>query len=280
MLLLLDRAEERASPLPRSCNAFTGESLEFAGKFHGFETYFVVELKLILGFFITKDIEYVLCNDCRMNSRRSGVKLGVRASVSKRKFSFKTDAHIEKLRQIQLKKRTEKKMKWAVKAYQEWRNERLQTFTYDYPIFMSNLDDLGSLEKDNFEYSMMRFVPEVTKSKGKGAYPGRTLYQLCTSIQKYLNINRIPWKLVKGNEFQELQVVLDNVMKERASDNIGMVKKQAEVITYEYENELWQKGLLGEHDADTLRNTVLFLIGINCVLRAGDEHYYLRLRHA
>ena len=54
-----------------------------------------------------------------------------------------------------------------------------------------------------------------------------------------------------------------------------MVKRQAQVITLDYENELWDKGLLGEHDADTLRNTVLFLIGINCILRAGDEHYYL-----
>ena len=55
-----------------------------------------------------------------------------------------------------------------------------------------------------------------------------------------------------------------------------MVKKQAMVIMYEYENELWDKGLLGENDPDTLRNTVLFLIGINCILCAGDEHYYLR----
>ena len=81
---------------------------------------------------------------------------------------------------------------------------------------------------------------------------------------------------MKDSEFEDIQIVLDNVMRECANANIGTAKKQANVITYEYENELWNKGLLGEHNPDILHNTVLFLIGINCILRAGDEHYYLR----
>ena len=96
---------------------------------------------------------------------------------------------------------------------------------------MADLNDLPNLTKENFEYAMLGFIPKVTKSKGGGNYPGRTLYQLYTAIQKYLNINKIPWKIVKGDEFPELQTVLDNVMKERAESNIGMVKKQAQVIT-------------------------------------------------
>ena len=211
-----------------------------------------------------------------MNSRKNGLKLGLNSAVSRRNFNFSTDARIEALKQIRLKKRSEKKMYWGVNAYNEWREERLRTFNYDYAIYMADLKNLETLEKENFEYAMVRFIPEVTKSKGKGPYPGRTLYQLCTSIQKYLNVNKIPWKIVKGNELEDVKIVLDNVMKERAVKNIGMVKKQANVIMYEYENELWSKGLLGESDPDTLHNTVLFLIGINCILRAGDEHYYLR----
>ena len=52
--------------------------------------------------------------------------------------------------------------------------------------------------------------------------------------------------------------------------------RQAEVISMEYENKLWERGILGEDTPDKLRSTVLFLIGINCALRAGDEHYALR----
>ena len=214
----------------------------------------------------------------RINARKNSPKLAtVTSNVSRRKFTFSSDARISDLKQIHLKKRTEKKMYWGgVNAYNEWRDERLRSYNYDYPIYMADLQNLSTLTKENFQYAMIRFIPEVTKISGDGLYPGRTLYQMCTSIQKYLNINKIGWKLVKGSDFSELQTVLDNVMKERAEANIGMVKKQANVMTYDYENELWESGILGEHNPDILRNTVMFLIGIHCILRAGDEHYYLR----
>ena len=70
--------------------------------------------------------------------------------------------------------------------------------------------------------------------------------------------------------------MLDNVMKERARENIGVVKRQVQVILYEFENELWNRNILGEDTPDKLRDTVLFLIGINFGLRACDEHYDLR----
>ena len=195
--------------------------------------------------------------------------------AGKRKYSFTSEQRINDLKQIRLKKRSEKKMYWGVTAYNDWRNARLQTYNYDYCIYMSDLNDLPKLDRDTFEYSMLRFIPEVTKKTGE-PYPGRTLYQLCASIQKYLNVNKIPWKLVKGTQFQDLQIVLDNVMKERAEANIGMVKKQAEVITYDVESELWDSKKLGEETPDQLRDTVMFLIGMNRILRAGDKHYFLR----
>ena len=39
---------------------------------------------------------------------------------------------------------------------------------------------------------------------------------------------------------------------------------------------MWDKGVLGEHEPEILCDTVLFLVGINCGLRAGDEHHDLR----
>ena len=67
-------------------------------------------------------------------------------------------------------------------------------------------------------------------------------------------------------------------MQERTAMNIGVVKRQAQVIGYETEEFLWSSGILGEDTPDKLRNTVLFLIGINVLLRAVDEHYNLRFR--
>ena len=68
---------------------------------------------------------------------------------------------------------------------------------------------------------------------------------MVTSIQKYLHVNKIYWKIIDDPEFVDLRNVLDNVMKERHEANIGTVRRQAGLITYAYEQELWDKGLLG-----------------------------------
>ena len=79
-----------------------------------------------------------------------------------------------------------------------------------------------------------------------------------------------------GQNFYDFHTVLDNVMQERTALNVGVLKKQAAVISYETENYLWEHGFLGEDEPDKLRNTVLFLLGVNVLLRAIDEHYNLR----
>ena len=54
---------------------------------------------------------------------------------------------------------------------------------------------------------------------------------------------------------KNVKVVLDNVMKERTALNIGTVKKQADLITFEQENLLLKESLLGEDTPDKLRET-------------------------
>ena len=167
-------------------------------------------------------------------------------------------------------------LNWAVTAYVDWRNECLHNFNYDVGIYYADLLDLKSLTKENLQHALCRFIPEVTKKKGDGLFPGKTLYQMVVAIQKYLWINKIKWKLVEGDDFEELKTVLDNVMKERTEANVGVVVRQADLITYDMEFKLWEKGVLGEDSPDKLRNTVLFLLGVNMYLRAVEDHYNLR----
>ena len=175
---------------------------------------------------------------------------------------------------IKLKERTLSKVNWAVNVYNEWCEARLQDQHIEC-IFGMNLSDLKSLEKEQLEEALCCFIPEVTKLKGYGMYPGHTLYQMCVAIQKYLNINGLKSKIVDGIDFQQLRVVLDNVMKERAQLKVGNVLKRADLIMYETEEILWQCGILGEHILDILCHTVLYLLGVNLPLCAGDEHYNL-----
>ena len=197
-------------------------------------------------------------------------------TVSKHSFNFTSEDRIERLKQVKLKKNSEAKVDWAVSAYIDWRDEHLTNFHYDAPIYFANLLELETLEKNNLNHALCRFIPEVTRKRGEGPYPGATLYQMIVAIQRYLFVNKIRWKMLDDPEFEDMCTVLDNVMRERTAQNIGVVKKQAGLITYEHENCLWEKGILGEESPDKLRNTVLFLLGINCYLRAVEDHYNLR----
>ena len=95
---------------------------------------------------------------------------------------------------------------------------------------------------------------------------------------KHLNVNKLNWKLLEVGDpdFGDIRTVLDNVMKESTAANVCVSKKQASVITFEMENKLWNSGILGQDNPDNLRNTVLFLLGMNITLHAVDEHYNLQ----
>ena len=87
-------------------------------------------------------------------------------------------------------------------------------FNYNFPIYEADLNRLDKLEKGNLEHALCHFIAEVTKVRGEGHYPGKTLYQMVVAIQKYLHINRLMWRLIDGPEFIDLKTVLDNIMQE------------------------------------------------------------------
>ena len=202
-------------------------------------------------------------------------KLAVSKTVS-RSFKSVSDSKLNELKTRWLKKRTYNKMQWGLRAYTGWRESSISNvLTYDVIIDEADIGNVARLQKESFIYALCRFIPEVTKCSGDD-YPGKTLYELVVSIQKYLNQNNLAWKIIDDPEFIDVKTVLDNIMKERARDNVGLIKKQAEVISLDYEERMWQNGILGEDNPQKLRDTVLFLLGINLELRAGDEHYDLR----
>ena len=49
-------------------------------------------------------------------------------------------------------------------------------------------------------------------------------------------------------------------MEVHALQNIGIVKKQAQLIPLNFGRSLWHKGILGEDEQEILRNTVSFLL--------------------
>ena len=81
---------------------------------------------------------------------------------------------------------------------------------------------------------------------------------------------------LSDDRFLGFQKTLDARMKQLHSSGIGVSRKQAEPITPNKEERLWQSGQLGDGSLQSLFNTVLYY---NCKLfgmRAMDEHRSLK----
>ena len=121
------------------------------------------------------------------------------------------------MQEFSFEMRSEAKIKWAVKAYRDWRNVKLDEENCEEAILFSDLDGHSCLQKDKFENAMCRFIVEVKKTKEDEDYPGRTLYQMACAIQNHLKKKEIFWKIVHSNEFYKFNRVLDKVMQERSA---------------------------------------------------------------
>ena len=201
----------------------------------------------------------------------------VNKSVKGRRQSYNTiiEEKLKKMMEVNFQQRTEAEIKWAFNFYNDWHTMKVDQIECEREILYADLNDIGSLTKENLEFALCRFICEIKKANGED-YPGHTLYQLACSLQNYLQKKELNWRLIHSSDFPNFQGVLDNVTQERSAQCIGNICKQAQVISMDYENRLWKQSLLGEDTPDKLRNMVLYLLGINLALRAGDEHYALR----
>ena len=112
-------------------------------------------------------------------------------SVTKKCIQITSSQRLKDLKEISVKKNTGKKLHWALTAFNDWRNDRLETLQYNYAIYSTDLGNLEALDKACLIETLCLFIPEVTKRNGD-AYPGKTLYQMVIAIQSYLNANKIP----------------------------------------------------------------------------------------
>ena len=70
---------------------------------------------------------------------------------------------------------------------------------------------------------------------------------------------------------------LDTVSSELHREGIGAQHKSASVISYEDENVLWERRLLGDDLPRVLQRTVFHYAGMQFCLRGIQEQYDMRL---
>ena len=129
---------------------------------------------------------------------------------------------------------------------------------------------LHEMTKDEVNYAPSRFICEVRKVDGT-EYPGATTYELLTSLQKHLEMNRVYYKLLTDDHFKELQLTLDAEMKRKAKEGINQPNKQAKPVTHDDEEKLWTMNTLGSENPMQLVHTMVYLCGVHFVVRGRTE---------
>ena len=164
---------------------------------------------------------------------------------------------------------------WAVKIWNEWKYSRQCATSTEIP------PSLEQINNNELNHWLSKFIMEVRKQDGS-CYNSGTLYSICSSIQRYIRENRLLSRnnetldIYKDQKFALFRCTFDSVLKDQHSKGVGAVKKQAEVITFDLEEELWSHGVLGDSDPRKLLDTLVFLLGLNFALRSGKEHRSLR----
>ncbi len=188
----------------------------------------------------------------------------------------KPDFELDELTHRKFADNMEKKIKWVIGIYCQWREHSLTSSECDPRIHRSDLCYPKHLVMCNIAFCLCKFLTEVRKINSD-KYPPHALYQMVVSIQMYLESHKIYWRLLgKGHDdLNDLYYTLDNLMKQYTAQGMGK-KTSAKVVSKMDEDKMWDEGVLGDDHPKQLCDTVLFLLGMNLALHGGEEHRRLQ----
>ena len=95
---------------------------------------------------------------------------------------------------------------------------------------------------------------------------------ICSGIARHLRNTRWPaLDIYHDKQYVEFQSTIDAEMKRLQHNGLGNKRRQAEPLSEEDEEILWNKGLLWDHSPQSLLNTMVFMNGLYFALRSGRE---------
>ena len=197
------------------------------------------------------------------------------ATSGQRFATPKNDEEVEMARKARIPKKTQADTRYCLDMWSKWTRYRNSVVDSEHVA-----EDITSLDNSKLQYWMSRFVLEVRKKDGS-EYPPNTLHHIVCGILRHLRESgRVEIDFFKDIAFAGFRSTLDGEMKRLQSLGIGAKRRQAEPLTEEEEEKLWQTGQLGDHSPQALVDTMLFMHGIYFALRSDHEHRNLRFEPA
>ena len=192
------------------------------------------------------------------------------ASESNSRFKRRlNDAEINILNTSTIPKGTIARNKWAINIFNEWKLWRKLALP-------ENIEDWE--ENDLIEW-LPKFLHEIRKRDGS-LYPNNSIYSIIAGLQYHINnMNHNSQQKINffsDFKFRKITESLDSAMK-LSSKEVGVHTKRANIISFEEENILWEKGQLGSESPKQLIKTLFFYNGLHFAVRGGDEHRSLSI---
>lgn len=160
---------------------------------------------------------------------------------------------------------TKKSTSWGYTVWMEWCNAR---------DIKETIVEMG---ENRINELMAHFVQEVRRKDGN-EYPPGSLTSIVAAVQRYLRENGRPEVSFlddKNPTYDLLRKSLDAKLKQLTRKGVGCHKKQAQPITPEMEQVLWDEGIFSRKTGEGLTNAVYWYSSKMFGLRATDEHRQL-----
>ena len=164
-------------------------------------------------------------------------------------------------RKAAVPRKTVEDTEWCLQVWKDWSEERNKRCVEQVPVY----GQLCSVTGETLSLWLENAA--------------NTLHHLVCGIMRHARTMHpdIHVDFFQDPEFVNLKKTLDGEMKRIQAKGVGTHVKQAEPITEEEEEQMWSKGVLGEHTPQALLNTIFFMCGMCLALRNGSEHRNLRL---
>ena len=168
----------------------------------------------------------------------SSTSLTSSTSIPQQRFAEpKTNSEVSEARKNAIPKKTRQDTAYCIRVWEAWRANR-NTQGSSVPLLLE-------MDPQTVAHWLIRLVLEARKVDGS-EYPPNTLHHIICGIMRHLQSTTMPGvDFFKDAEFTSFRSSLDAEMKRLQSTGIGSTHKQAEPLTVEEEELLWEKGILG-----------------------------------